>query len=285
MKSTDELKLLLVLLGSPDYRSPLTASRLNRFKTKTTLCQSLCDRGLVDFSREITTVKILPAGQALLKLETDQLPIAEKELKVLEKVAQASGKVTVSAIKLSGVKSDEKQAILQVLSDRGLLEANSSIKKAKAEVWLTQRGIAYLRDEYTPKGAAKIELDLLNNYLGLMRKALHEQPEEILPTNSNAASVVETTEDVNDAEILKLIGELDRELGTENYLPIFHLRQKLQPPLSREQLDQALYRLQRNDQIELRALVHAQQYTSEQVETGISQLSGSPLFFIEVTTA
>jgi hypothetical protein len=72
---------------------------------------------------------------------------------------------------------------------------------------------------------------------------------------------VETIINTSDEQILQIIEKLDSELGTENYLPIFHLRQKLQPPMSRDELDQALYRLQKIDKIELRGLVHAQDYT------------------------
>ena len=80
-----------------------------------------------------------------------------------------------------------------------------------------------------------------------------------------------------------MIQNLDRELATDNYLPIFYLRQKLQPPLSREEVDQALYRLQRNDKIELSSLQEAIAYTPEQIEAGIPQDIGGPLFFIIVT--
>jgi hypothetical protein len=82
---------------------------------------------------------------------------------------------------------------------------------------------------------------------------------------------------------LQIIQNLDQELGTGNYLPIFHLRQKLQPPLSREDLEEALYRLEGNDQIELSALVEASRYSKEQINAGIKQRTGSPLFFIKVT--
>lgn len=61
------------------------------------------------------------------------------------------------------------------------------------------------------------------------------------------------------------------------------MRQKLQPPLSSEDLDETLYRLEGNDQIELSALVEASRYSQEQINAGIKQRSGSPLFFIKVT--
>jgi hypothetical protein len=182
------------------------------------------------------------------------------------------------------VKAVEREGILESLAERGLIEAETKIKKTKAEVWLTQRGIEYLQDEYDPKGSATISLDLLNNYLRFLRKFLQVKPERVSPPLPiDGESLVEPIGDLSDEEILQIIQKLDRELGTDNYLPIFHLRQKLQPGLSREDLDQTLYRLQRNDKIELRALVHAQDYTHEQVNAGISQRSGSPLFFIKVT--
>lgn len=278
---TKELKFLLKLLGCADYRSAVSASSLKSITGKDKLCRDLSDRGFVDFSREIATVKILPAGRALLKLDTEQLPLIPNELKVLESIGKASGNIIPSKITVKSVKSVERDDILQRFQARGLIEVETKIKKQKAEVWITDRGIEYLHDEYNPKGAGTISLDLLNNYLRFFRKSMqvkeeiYENPVEILPTESPIGNL-------SDQEVLQTIRKLDQELGTDNYLPIFHLRQKLQPPLEREDLDQALYRLQKNDQIELRTLVHAQDYSNEQVNAGISQRSGSPLFFIKV---
>lgn len=78
------------------------------------------------------------------------------------------------------------------------------------------------------------------------------------PQASGEQPGVETIINPSDEKIWQIIEKLDSELGTENYLPIFHLRQKLEPPMSRDELDQPLYRLQKIDKIELRGLVHAQ---------------------------
>ncbi|MBW4624063.1 MAG: transcription factor RcaD [Brasilonema octagenarum HA4186-MV1] len=280
---TDELKFLLKLLGCANYKSSFSASIFDSFKGKDKICQSLGARELVDYSREIATVKILPPGNALLN-DPAQLPITDKELKVLEKISKAAAKVSPSKIKVASLKAPEKEAILKTLSERGLIEAEIKRQRTKAEVWLTQRGIEYLRDDYNPKGAATISLDLLNNYVRFLRKSLHDKPEQVsTPAPQSEESSPETIVNISDEEILETIRRLDRELGTDNYLPIFYVREKLQPPLSREEVDKALYRLQANEQIELRALVHAQEYTQEQVNAGISQRSGSPLFFIKVT--
>ncbi|GAB1543245.1 hypothetical protein NUACC21_59190 [Scytonema sp. NUACC21] len=280
---TNELKFLLKLLGFPNYRSSLSANAFNSFKGKDKICQSLGDRELVDFSREIASVKILPPGAALLTTETDALPLTSNELKVLKSIGKASGKITPSKISVKSLKSEERDAILQRFHEKGLIEIESKIKKAKAEVWLTERGIEYLREDYSPKGAATISLDLLNHYLRFIRKFLHGKPESVnTPVSTNEEAALVTIINVTDEEILRTIQKLDRELGTDNYLPIFHLRQKLQPPLSRDELDKALYRLEEHDQIELSSLQEANAYTSEQIDAGIPQDIGGSLFFITV---
>jgi predicted transcriptional regulator len=279
---TIELKFLLKLLGCPNYRSSLSAGSFKDFKGKDKICRDLGDRGLVDFSREIAAIKILPAGRARLKMNTEQLPLTDKELKVLEKISKSSGKIVPSKITVSSVKAAEREAILESLDERGLIEVEKQLKKAKAEVWLTERGQDYLRDDYTAKGSNPVlSLDLLTNYLRFLRKSLHVQ-RDVHQEPLQTPTAVAPKSKQSDEEILQTIRHLDKELGTENYLPIFHLRQKLQPPLSREQLDQALYRLQRNDQIELSSLQEAIAYTPEQIDAGIPQDVGGPLFFIAV---
>jgi len=280
---TKELKFILKLLGCPNYRTGLSSSIFDSFKgEKNKICRDLGELEYVDYSREIATVKILPPGQALLKLDSAQLPIDDKELKVLEKIGKSSGKIAPSEIKVSSLKSDERDAILKTLSERGLIAIEIKMKRLKAEVWLTERGIEVLRDEYNPEGKANIDFNLLGNYVRFLRKNLRFKSEQV-STPDHVESYSDITSNISDEEILETIKKLDRELGTENYLPIFHLRQKLQPPLLRDDLDQALYRLQKSDKIELRGLIHAEEYTPDQVNAGISQRSGSPLFFIQLT--
>ena len=272
---TDELKFLLKLLGCQNYRSLLSAASFKSIKGKEKICQGLSDRFLVDYSREIAFVQILPPGSALLKLDASQLPISATELKVLEKISKAAGKIKPSEI--AKVKASDREKILSSLADRGLIAVEIQRKRQNAEVWLTPRGLEYLRDEYTATGKnPTLSLDLLTNYLRFLRKSLRAQS-DVLQT---APTITELKP--SDEEILQIVRNLDREAGTENYLPIFHLRQKLQPPLSREELDQALYRLQRHDQIELSSLVDPTPYTPEQIDAGIAQDVGGPLFFIVV---
>ncbi|NLQ07816.1 hypothetical protein FLX35_09410 [Cylindrospermopsis raciborskii LB2897] len=87
--NTNELKFMLKLLGYPSYRGNWS---LFRDKEKTKVCQELERREYVDYSREIVSAQILPAGKSLLQIETSQLPITAEELKVLEKIAKAGKK-------------------------------------------------------------------------------------------------------------------------------------------------------------------------------------------------
>lgn len=274
---TNELKFLLKLLGCPNYRSSLTASGFKDFKGKDKICQDLSDRELVDYSREIASVKILPPGSALLQLDTSQLPISGTELKVLAKIGKTEGKIKPSEIGKLAKTAANRDNILQNLAQRGLIEVEHQRQRQKAEVWLTDRGLEYLRDEYTATGTnPTISLDMLTNYLQFLRKSWRAQTDVL-----QAAPAI-TDSKPSDEEILQIVRNLDQELGTENYLPMYHLRQKLQPPLSREELDRALYRLQRNDQIELSSLVDPTPYNPEQIDAGIPQDIGGSLFFIVV---
>jgi len=276
---TNQLKFLLKLLGCANYRTGLSSSTFNVFKgEKNKICRDLGELEYVDYSREVATVKILPAGQALLKLDSTQLPIDNKELKVLEKISKSSGKIAPSEIKVSGLKSDEREAILTALSERGLIAIEIKMKGLKADVWLTERGIEVLRDEYVPNKGNKpvISLDLLGNYVQFLRKNLRVKSEQI------STLVSDMNSNISDEEILETIKKLDQELGTENYLPIFHLRQKLQPPLLRDDLDQALYRLQKSDKIDFSTLQEVSAYTPEQIDAGIPQNIGGQLFFLIV---
>ncbi|MDY6902278.1 MAG: transcription factor RcaD [Cyanobacteriota bacterium] len=281
---TNELKFLLKLLGCENYRSTLSGNLFKSFKGKNGICERLGDREIIDFSREVAGVKILPAGQALLKLDAAEIPITEKELKVLENVSKASGKVAPSKIK-SSLKAAQKEEILKSLDSRGLIETEIKLKKKKAEVWLTERGIEFLRDDFSPKKGTNptISLDLLNNYLRFLRKSLKGKSEEVIASAPVQSEPVDATgSSFTDEEILKIIQKLDKELGTKDYLPIFYLREKLQPSLSRDELDQVLFQLQADDKIELSTLQEANAYTPEQIESGIEQNIGGPLFFISV---
>ncbi len=248
----DELKFLLKLQECRNYRAYLTNPCFKSFRAKDKICQSLAVHGLVDFSREIVVVKPSPAGQSLLKVADGNLPIAGVELKLLQKIV-ASKKIAPSQLKTAKLSAPERDVILQSFLNQGLIMAETRLKRQKAEVWLTPQGQFCLAE-------------ILNQF-----QVLRQTPASI----SHLPKPTET-------EVLEIIQTLDHEVGSNNYLPIFHLRQKFQTLLSRDELDEILYQLQRNDQIELRAIVHTQDYSAEQLSAAIQTRSSSPLFFIKV---
>ena len=180
METNDHLRFILKLLGCKNYRSRLSASVFNCFKNKNKICHELGNRQLIDYTREIGSVKILPSGQALLESDPDDLPITLKEFKVLKKISQASGRITPGQIKVLSLRAHRRDVILRTLSEKGLIEVETKVKRQRAEVWLTEQGIEYLRDDYSPdKGYNPvISLDLLNNYLLFLRKNLPTKSEQ-----------------------------------------------------------------------------------------------------------
>ncbi|MGJ3251695.1 MAG: hypothetical protein ACFE0J_11255 [Elainellaceae cyanobacterium] len=265
---------MLKLLGNrPDYRSPLSALNLtNSLSDRNRACRQLRDRGLIDCFDEIVKFRTAPPGQALRKLGVENLPITDIELKVLH--AGEVGYTTPG--KITNIPKDNRQILLKDLADRGLIQVETQVK----DVWITPAGKLYLYKDYVPQGNATISLSLLGNYLQFIRQ-FDVQSAAIA---GEVSSIVGTSKKPDDADILTMIQTLDHELGTENYLPLFYLRQILQPPLSRDELDHALYRLQRRDRIELSSLQDAIAYTPEQIDAGIPQDIGGPLFFISVLT-
>jgi len=280
-----ELKFLLKLVGKQDYRASITELKPNS-KTPASerdrICRQLGERDLVGYSEEIQKLKIAPPGQSLLKLDPAGLPVTPQELKILQ--ACEKGAITPGKTNITPAKT--RQALIDSLAHRGFIEAAQTRIK---DVWLTEPGKEYLREEYTPLGAGNLTMTkaMLADYLRFMRKFLPRELQAVT-TSPTPATAALTSRDVtwrvsSDEEILQIIQDLDRQLGTDNYLPIFYLRDKLQPPLSREELDQALYRLERQDKIELSALQEVRAYTPEQIDAGIPQDIGGRLFFIIVT--
>lgn len=287
-----ELKFLLKLLGFPEYRAPLSNVNPNS-KTKAVdrnrICRTLRDRELVGCEEEVKKLTIAPPGQSLLEVDPATLPITNEELKALK----ASAKGTIPPGE-TGISAEKRQAIIQSLANRGFIKV---VEKKITKVWLSDRGKEFLLNDYEDFRAnvnINLTAKMLSDYLQFLRKflsaktssatpAIHESQQSTSVTTQAPEPVTQIpTNKPNDIEILQLIQTLDRELATENYLPLFHLRQKLQPPLSRQELDRALYRLEGEDKISFSSLEELSAYTPEQIEAGIHQDFGGPLFFIIV---
>lgn len=278
-----ELKFLLKLLSFPNYRAPLSQIQPTpkmRSPERHSICRELCDRELVACREQVKKLSISPPGRSLLEIDSSQLPVTKEEVKVL----QASTKGTITPGK-TGLPPANRETIIQGLANRGFIKVEKEIR----EVWLTERGQQFLIEDYQSNStSANITLKMLTDYLRLIRKAQGSSAAIApVPASREQATppVTPTTNlpsGLTDEDILQAIRDLDAELGTDNYVPIYKLREKLQPSLSREELDLVLYRLQRQDKIELSSLQEGMSYTPEQIAGGIRLELGGYLFFIMV---
>ena len=269
---TIELKFLLALLRYKNYRTVLSKIRLNskiRASERDRICQNLLKAGFIDSVTEISKIKITALGIKLLNSEKGKNHLLKQELKILK--ACQNQPITLNKIKIAS--ATPKQTLIEKLVDQKLIDYETKLK----EVWLTDKGKKYLAKEYNPSGAGNIILSkkMLNDYLVFLRNYWSNA--------MDVAPVKKTLDKPDDNQILQIVIDLDQKNNTNNYLPIFLLRNKLQPPLSREELDQALYRLQASDKIELSTLAEVEAYTPEEIDSGISQIVGGSLFYITVT--
>lgn len=278
---TKELKLLLQLLSCPDYRGkmaeikPTSGTRISETQR---FCRKLADRELVILHEEVKKFKISPAGKTLLKADVENLPLSEAELKVLQ--VAAKGLSTPGDTKLP---ADKRQPLLLDLCDRGFLKA---VERKIVEVSLSARGKEFLRDDYFDANARRnlqLNAQLLTNYIQFMRTWIDSaSPTTTAVTPPQLDSPPSRDAKPSDSELVEIIRKIDSRLPTDNYTPIYELRAEVQPPLTREELDKALFRLVDEDKIQLSSLQEGMDYSDEQFAAGIPQRFSSPLFFIIV---
>ena len=277
-----ELKFLLKLLGCEGYRGKIAELSPNS-KTKAAerdrICQDLGSDGWVEYDSEISRFAIAPAGKTLLGLDTTSLPVTPDELNVLKACKRS---MTPSELGRK-VPASDRQNLIRNLTERGMLKISGTAIK---EVRLSATGKQRLLNEYDPSGSRPgITTTMLGNYVRFLRENLGQsgnlptaqptvQSDEVMPIGSSVKP--------DSQAVLQQIKRLDQLVGNKNYLPIFHLRENLQPPLSRNELDRILYTLQREGQIDLSSLHDQGKYTQEQMSAGIRQDNGGYLFFVSI---
>lgn len=97
----------------------------------------------------------------------------------------------------------------------------------------------------------------------------------------NDALKTEPKTTIDENELLKLISVVEQEHRTKNYTPLYLVREKL-PNIPRKELDALLWRLAESRRIRLSALQEAWAYSKEQIDAGIPQRTGGPLFFVVI---
>ncbi len=267
-----EIKFLLKLLAYKNHRTTISKIRLGtsiKASVRNQVCRRLFELGLLQFSEKIAKIRITAEGKTALNKNAEQL--TQLQLKVL--LACLKKGIPPSGTGISAAQG--RQIIISELVALGLITVLTKID----EVWLTPAGGEYLEILYKQTRGGNINLSkkMLADYLEFLRGYFSTaQPEEQVTPPAG--------ELVDDNKIYQAIIELDESHQTDNYLPIFHLRKHF-PSLSREKLDQALYRLQAADKIDFSTLAEVEAYTTEQISAGISQIVGGALFYISRVTA
>jgi hypothetical protein len=309
------LKFLLNLLSFPNYRAPISHVKPTpkiKAAERNQICQELRDREWVACSEKIKTLKISTQGKALLKLGQVEGGLTPEEFQVLQGISA----VKSSPNKIDLPESDRLN-IIENLALRELLVLEKEIDEVwltkKGQKFLIEE-----YDPTDQSGT--ITFNLLADYLRLVRQFSpptapgvintpmdvsenHLPPSKVINQSANLSinelDILQTIRQLDihlgalkdmptemsrrrpsDEDILQLISQLDRELGTENYLPIFHVREQLKGLFSREELDQVLYRLQANEQIQLKSLEEVIHYSPEYFDAAIPQEKAWSLFFI-----
>ena len=273
-----EIKFLLKLLAYDNHRTAISKIRLGtsiKASVRIRVCWRLFELGLIQITEKIAKIRITASGRTALNKNAEQL--TQLQLKVLM-ACQKKG-IPPSGTGIS--EAQGRQAIIEKLRELGLITVLTKIH----EVWLTDAGKEYLAISYKPTGGGNINLSkkMLADYLEFLRGYFSTaQPEEQV-TSPVAEELPADDNNIDDDVILRAITDLDESHKTDNYLPIFHLRKHF-PSLSREKLDQALYRLQAADKIDFSTLAEVEAYTTEQISAGISQVVGGKLFYISRAT-
>ncbi|NJL86826.1 MAG: hypothetical protein HC886_14045 [Leptolyngbyaceae cyanobacterium SM1_1_3] len=167
--TTPELKFLMRLLAHPDYRASLSRLSPNA-KTSAAqrerLCRQLSQKGLVDYSQEISRFALSPAGRTFLGLDHHNLLVTPDELLTLKSAAK--GSLTPEQIH-SRVAIQTRQRLIGTLAERKLVK----ITKIQIQAaWLTTQGQTFLRHHYSPYGHAQaLTLTMLGDYLKFIRQA------------------------------------------------------------------------------------------------------------------
>lgn len=313
------VKFLLNLLSFPNYRAPLNEIKPTpkmKAATRNKICRELGDRQLVAYSQQIKTIRISRQGRTWLKSTKLQGKLTSAELQVLQaclpaRISPAETGLSADILEnvvarltqgnLLLVETEINQVWLTEAGQKFLIEDYDPSNQAGNLPFNMLADYLRLVRQFYQQSAPKI----INQHFEQVKENSAQSPKpttfskniplnelDILQTirqlDIQLGSLNNPTTNINteippvtsDEDILATIYQLDQELGTDNYLPIFHLREKLQGSMSRSELDQALYRLQKNQKIKLKSLEEVLYYSPEYFEAAIPQDQGWALFFI-----
>ncbi|MEL6605684.1 MAG: hypothetical protein AAFP20_20935 [Cyanobacteria bacterium J06614_10] len=300
--SAAELKFLLRLLGCDGYRgaiATLSPSGKTSAAQRDRICRTLGEKRLVAYDERVARFTITPQGRTLLALENKNLLVTPDERRVL---TTCKGSTTPG--QLSKITGAARQSILTSLAARGLIKISKTTIK---DVWLTADGKSFLLCDYSPAGSYPVATaTMLGHYAQFFRRELgtsadctdntarlsydeRNQADCEQGSDRNSLPAIPSTMPTAKPDrraVVQCIQQLDETLGTGNRLPIFYLREKLQPWLPSDELDDMLRALHRNNRLKLSALSEKSQdalgYTPQQQADGMLQDDSNRWFFVSI---
>lgn len=282
-----EFKILLKLLDKTDYRGKIREIKPNE-KTKINvvrnLCKQLFNRGYIHVEEKILQIKINDNGK-----KNQENKILSDKLNNLELIIlNLCNKKSIKSAEININPASKRDKIILDLVQKGLIDI---AEKKIISISLTDNGKEFLAQEFLSENLGNIILSkkLLNNYLIFIRKYYQEKISFLSNSNNSfdQINIITSKSEENKLlpsteEVLETIIQLDQELNTDNYLPIFYLRNKYQSILNRKQLDTILYSLQKQNKLSMSRLVDGSQYNTQQYDAGIPQKIGGPIFYLIV---
>ncbi len=260
------IKLLLKLVAFPSDAGAINAKGMApNSKTSLTLCRRL--------ARELARHELIEAPPQIIKIHTTEagtqaafdpaIPL-EPTVRRLLKDARRGG-ITPRHQATRALGADPEPPLRQ-LERQGLVTLDEAIHWIR----LTEAGRRFLREDYRPtQTSGQFTPQMLGNYAAFLRAELGTTPPAIPPKTLDAEALYQTVERL-------------QQDAPGGLVPLYAVREAVEPPLDRASTDAHLYALAREDRIELITVQEQSNFTPQQLAAGIPQRVGGPLFYVTI---
>jgi len=259
------IKLLLKLVAFPRYEGAINAKGIApNSKTSQATCRRL--------ARELVQRELIEAPPQIEKIHTTEAgtqaafdPAIPLEPAVRRLLKDARRKGVTLANKSVRALGSEPEATLRQLETQGLVTLAETMRWIR----LSEAGRRFLSETYRPtQTGGQFTPQMLGNYAAFLRSELAAAP-AASPETLDADALYQTVE------------RLQQDVPG-GLVPLYAVREAVEPPLDRATTDAHLYALARDDRIELITVQEQSNFTPQQLAAGIPQRAGGPLFYVTI---
>lgn len=245
--------------------------------------QAKLPKGLRDILKEVLppTPARVNANEAPSLAELLEPGVSAKELRataVPSELRDATDNTLVEFVTTRTKALDTRQAIVEVGSDLAMVNAEQS------RLYQELASLPELEPRSVMDG--NWELGRVNERVETVLEVLDSPVNRRADDPPFSGAVIQrgvSTSAPNTPEqtFVKALFDLDEQLASGNYIPIYEVRAKLGLP--RAEFDKLMYKLQSKDIVDIDTLQEVQDYTPAQLAAGIEQPIGGRLFFLSTT--